>query len=92
MEPERKPTEQPSLTPEQRGRVTRRAAVKPLNVLTLIAGLGISATTGSLWLLLATLAVYATLVFLASRDPIFIERTVRGRLTGGTRSGAPPAT
>lgn len=90
MEPERKPTEQPSLTPEQRGRVTRRAAVKPLNVLTLIAGLGISATTGSLWLLLATLAVYATLVFLASRDPIFIERTVRGRLPGGTRSGAPP--
>lgn len=66
-------------TPRKRGKVVRAAALKPLTVLTLIAGLGIFATTLNWWVLFLTLATYAALVYLAANDPIFERRVLEGR-------------
>lgn len=73
IEPER-----PTLTPAQRRKVVRAAALRPLNAMTLIAGLGISATTGLWWILALTVVVYATVVYLAARDPVFTRRVIEG--------------
>lgn len=69
----------PPLSPEERGRVTRAAALRPLNVLVLVIGTGIFATTLTWWVPPLTLATYALLVFLAARDPIFGRRVLHGR-------------
>lgn len=66
-------------TPSKRGKVLRAAALKPLNLLTLIAGVGIAATTLTWWILALTLAVYAALVYLAAKDPIFERRVIEGK-------------
>jgi hypothetical protein len=75
--------EAPPLSPEERSRMLRAAALRPLNVVILVIGVGIFATTLSAtsvaWLLLPlTLATYATLVFLGARDPIFQRKVLRG--------------
>jgi hypothetical protein len=67
------------LSPEQRRRVTRAAALRPLNVLVLVIGAGIFATTLTWWVPPLTLVTYVLLVFLAARDPIFGRRILHGR-------------
>lgn len=71
--------ERPTPSTSKRGKVLRAAALKPLNVLTLIAGLGIFATTLTWWVLALTLAVYAALVYLAAKDPLFERRVIEGK-------------
>ncbi|MGH3086801.1 MAG: hypothetical protein ACRDSJ_05720 [Rubrobacteraceae bacterium] len=71
--------ERPPQTPEKRRKVLRAAALKPLNLMTLIAGLGIFAMTFAWWVLPLTLVTYATLIYLAAKDPIFERRVLEGR-------------
>jgi hypothetical protein len=59
----------------------RAAALRPINVMMLVIGVGIFATTLAWWLLPLTFVTYASLVFLAARDPIF-QRKVLGRDEG----------
>ena len=70
----------------------RAAAFRPINVMVLVIGVGVSATLlaaagAAWWLLPLTLATYASLVFLAARDPIF-RRKILG---GDAASATPPA-
>lgn len=75
MEPQRTGPQQPKPRDrDKRSKVIRRAFLKPLNLLTLVAGLGIFFTTGALWILALSLAVYSIVVYLAAKDPLFIER------------------
>ncbi len=68
-----------SLSPEERRQVARAAALRPLNVLVLVIGAGIFATTLAWWVPPLTLVTYALLVFLAVRDPVFGRRVLHGR-------------
>jgi len=66
----------------------RAAALRPLNVIVLVIGVGIFATalsaTALAWLLLPlTLVTYAALVFLAARDPLFQRKVLRGGEVSG---------
>src|SRR3712207_287889 len=84
-EPER--YEPDSFSPEERRRVTRAAALRPINVLMLVIGAGIFATTLAWWIVPLTLVTYAVLVFLSARDPIFGHRVLHesaARPTGAT--------
>src|SRR5215210_3981241 len=65
----------------------RAAALRPVNLIILVVGAGVFVTTLAWWLLPLTLVTYASLVFLAARDPIF-QRKVLG---GGAVPGASPA-
>jgi len=56
----------------------RAAALRPINVTMLIIGVGVFATTLAWWLLPLTIATYASLVFLAARDPIFQRKVLGG--------------
>jgi hypothetical protein len=91
MEPERRDLdrsapERTSLSPVERGRVVRAAALRPLNVVVLVIGAGIFATTLVWWMVPLTLVTYALLVFFASRDPIFARRVLYGREDAGSSS------
>jgi hypothetical protein len=66
------------LSPEERRQVARAAALRPLNVLVLVIGAGIFATTLTWWVAPLTLVTYALLVFLAFRDPVFGRRILHG--------------
>ncbi|HJQ28953.1 MAG TPA: hypothetical protein VJ827_06405 [Rubrobacter sp.] len=71
------------LSPEERKRMRRAALLRPLNVIVLVIGVGIfattlAATTTAWWLLPLTLVTYATLVFLAARDPLFQRKVLGG--------------
>ena len=66
------------LSPEERRRVTRAAALRPVNVLMLVIGAGIFATTLTWWMPPLTLVTYALLVFLSARDPVFGHRVLHG--------------
>jgi len=55
----------------------RAAALRPINVTMLVIGAGVFATTLAWWWLPLTIVTYASLVFLAARDPIF-QRKVLG--------------
>lgn len=57
----------------------RAAALRPINVLMLVLGGAFFAFSGAWWVLLLTLVTYATLVFLAARDPLFEQRVLEGR-------------
>jgi len=59
----------------------RAASLRPVNVMILVIGAGIFATTLAWWLLPLTLVTYISLVFLAARDPIF-QRKVLGENSG----------
>ncbi len=89
MEPERQGTEaeRGTLSPAQRRRVTRAAALRPLNVVVLVIGAGVFATTITWWMVPLTLATYALLVFFAAWDPVFARRVLRG----GEDAGLPVA-
>jgi hypothetical protein len=73
------------LSPEQRNRMLRSAALRPINVMILVIGVVICAITTTWWLLPLTLATYASLIFLAARDPVF-----KRKVLGGNRSTAIP--
>jgi len=66
----------------------RAAAFRPINLMMLVIGVVISAITTTWWLLPVTLATYASLVFLAARDPIF-QRKVLGSDGASTTPPAP---
>ena len=57
----------------------RAASLRPLNVLVLVIGAGIFATTLAWWVPLLTLVTYVLLVFLSARDTLFARRVVHGR-------------
>jgi hypothetical protein len=73
-EPER--YEPDSFSPEERRRITRAAALRPINVLMLVIGAGIFAATLAWWIPPLTLLTYALLVILSARDPIFGHRVL----------------
>ena len=56
----------------------RAAALRPINVTMLVIGAGAFATTLAWWLPPLTILTYASLVFLAARDPIFQRKVLRG--------------
>jgi hypothetical protein len=87
MEPERQGTgaERGPLSPAQRGRLARAAALRPLNLVVLVIGVVFFAATHAWWMVPLTLVTYALLVFFASRDPIFARRV----LHGGEGAGLP---
>ena len=66
------------LSPGERNRMLRAAALRPINVTMLVIGAGAFLTTLAWWLVPLTILTYAALVFLATRDPIF-QRKVLGR-------------
>jgi hypothetical protein len=66
-----------ALSPEERGRMTRAAALRPLNLLVLVIGAVVCAVSQAWWLIPLTVATYGVLVFLAARDPIFQRRILQ---------------
>jgi hypothetical protein len=59
----------------------RAAALRPINITMLVIGAGAFATTLVWWLLPLTILTYASLVFLAARDPFFQHRVLgRGKV------------
>src|SRR5829696_3876735 len=66
------------LSPAERNQMLRAAALRPINLTVLVIGSVVLATTLGLWFLPLTLATYATLVFLAARDPIFQRKVLGG--------------
>jgi hypothetical protein len=74
-EPERR--EPGAISSRERHRVLRAAALRPINVLMLVIGAGIFATTLAWWVPPLTLVTYAALVFFSARDPIFGQRVLR---------------
>lgn len=78
MEPERRdlPERPAPLSPAERSRVTRAAALRPLNVIVLVIGGVFFAATQAWWMVPLTLVTYALLVFFASRDPTFSHRVL----------------
>jgi hypothetical protein len=66
------------LSPGERNRMLRAAARRPINVTMLAIGAGAFVTTLAWWLVPLTILTYASLVFLAARDPVF-QRKVLGR-------------
>jgi hypothetical protein len=61
----------------------RAAAFRPINVMILVIGL-VFAMVATWWLLPVTLVTYASLVFLAARDPIFQRKVLGGDATPAT--------
>jgi hypothetical protein len=74
--PERR--EPGAISPRERNRVLRAAALRPINVLMLVIGAGIFLTTLAWWVPPLTLVTYAALVFISARDPAFGQRVLRG--------------
>ena len=79
--PERR--EPGAISSQERHRVLRAAALRPINVLMLVIGAGIFATTLAWWIPPLTLVTYAALVFFSARDPVFGQRVLGG---GAARS------
>src|SRR5919202_6951824 len=76
--PERRQPGTTLLSPEERRRVARAAALRPINVLMLVIGVGVFATTLAWWIPPITLVTYSLLVLLSARDPIFGQRVLHG--------------
>jgi hypothetical protein len=85
-EPERH--EPGAISSQERRRVVRAAALRPINVLMLVIGAGIFATTLAWWIPPLTLVTYALLVFLSARDPVFGQRVLLGSEDAARSSGA----
>lgn len=56
----------------------RAALLRPMNLIPLVLGLGVFATSQLWWMLPLTLLTYLTLVYLSYRDPLFRRRTLEG--------------
>ena len=92
MEPERRaPEDSSGGTPEERRRVARAAALRPMNLLVLVIG-GVSfALTLAWWVPLLALATYAALVLLGTRDPFLRQRVLGAKgESAPSRAGAGP--
>ncbi|MEW6637458.1 MAG: hypothetical protein AB1425_11685 [Actinomycetota bacterium] len=74
--PARRPDNHGPTSPEERRRLLRAAALRPLNVLMLVIGGVFFAATLAWWLPPLTLITYTALVILAYRDPIFSARAL----------------
>jgi hypothetical protein len=77
--------------PERR-RVVRAAALRPINVLMLVIGAGIFATTLAWWIVPLTFVTYALLVFFSVRDPVFGQHVLGRdvpRSSGGEQDVSP---
>src|SRR5918998_2826174 len=72
------PREPGAISPRERRRVLRAAALRPINVLMLVIGAGIFATTLAWWMAPLTLVTYTALVYFSARDPVFGRRVLRG--------------
>ena len=70
------PERSPELSPESRRRVTRAALLRPMALLMVLIGAFCFAATLVWWVVPLTLATYASLVFLAVRDPVFQIRVL----------------
>jgi hypothetical protein len=66
----------------------RAAALRPINVMMLVIGAGVFLTTLVWWLLPLTIVTYASLVFLAARDPIFQRKVLGGGQVAKTSPNA----
>jgi hypothetical protein len=89
--PERR--EPGAISSQERHRVLRAAALRPINVLMLVIGAGIFATTLAWWIPPLTLVTYAALVFFSARDPVFGQRVLGGsaaRSPGVSDEGVSP--
>ena len=73
------------ISPEERRRILRAAALRPMNVLMIVIGVGIFATTLAWWIPPLTLATYTLLLLLSVRDPLFGHRVLHG--SEGTTRG-----
>lgn len=67
------------LSDEERRRVLLAATRRPMHLLVLFIGLGMSLVTTTLWVAPLTLATYGALIFFSSRDPFFQGRVLEGR-------------
>ena len=76
-----------AISSEERRRILRAAALRPMNVLMLVIGAGIFATTLAWWIPPLTLITYTLLVLLSVRDPLFGHRVLHG--SGGAARGLP---
>lgn len=77
--PERRPASSPrssDLSPEERGRVTRAAVLRPMNLTVLAIGVVFSTASTAWWLLGLTLATYAALILLGVKDPVLRSRVL----------------
>lgn len=72
--PERRP-----LSPENRQKVIRAAALRPIHLLMLLIGGVFFVTSGLWWIAPMTIFTYGALVALAVRNPIFEHRVLEGR-------------
>lgn len=86
--PERSRPDGAPLSPEERRRVTRSAALRPINVLMLVIGGVFFAATLAWWVPVLTVATYGLLVFLAARDPLFQSRVLEGRSAPSLRTSS----
>ncbi len=77
-EPERPAEGSGPPSPEDRRKVARVAALRPINLLVAVIGFVFFAATLKWWLLPLTLLAYAALFALAARDP-FLQRRVLGK-------------
>jgi hypothetical protein len=66
--------------------MVRAAALRPVNLMILLVGGGVFVTTLAWWLLPLTLVTYASLVFLAARDPLFQRKVLGGGAVPGASS------
>lgn len=76
-EPERPAERSGPLSPEDRRKVARAAALRPMSLLVVVIGFVFFAATLEWWLLPLTLLTYAALFSLAARDP-FLQRRILG--------------
>ena len=67
-----------AVSSRERRRVLRAAALRPINVLMLVIGAGIFATTLAWWMVPLTLVTYTTLVYFSARDPVFGRHVLQG--------------
>lgn len=67
------------LSPEDRQKVIRAAALRPIHLIMLLVGGVFFAASGLWWIVPMTIFTYGTLVALAVRDPLFEHRILEGR-------------
>lgn len=81
----------PPLSPDDRRKVTKAAALRPLHLILLVIGVVFFVASQLWWIAPLTILTYAALVALASRDPLFQSRVLEGCPTPPTLSARPPA-
>jgi len=72
------PSERTPLSPEERRKVTKAAALRPMHLIVAVIGVVFLAASQLWWIAPMTVLTYATLVALAARDPFFQRRVLEG--------------